>query len=151
MLVLVLRVPTWGLHKLVSAASTSRLAAVPIPITRTAGAAVRSVAISCPAENTSVLDLATRVSVELVKYVSMLVATVVRSRKLCYVLTAAMKLQATKSSLLRTVRMSSKSGLACSLVLTSATVPLIVVFTIVKSLATLRKLIPVIVLVPPMS
>lgn len=151
MLVLVLRVPTWGLRKLVSAASTSRLAAVPIPIMRTAGAVVRSVATSCPAENTSVLDLATRVSVELVKYVSMLVATAVRSRKLCYALTAAMKLQATKSTLLRTVRMSSKSGPACSLVLISAIVPLIVVFTIVKSLATLRKLIPVIVLVPPMS
>lgn len=107
-----------------------------------AGAVARSVVISCPAENTSVLDLAMRVSVELVKNASMLVATVARSRKLCYVLTAAMKSPATKSTLLKMVRISSKSGLACSLALTPVTVPSIVVFTIAKSLATLRKPIP---------
>lgn len=117
---------------------------------RTVGAAARSVATSCPAENMSAPDLVTRVSVELVKYESMLVATVVRSRKLCYVLTAAMKSQAVKSMLLRTVRMLSKSGPVCLPVLTYATVPLIVVFTIVKSLVILRKPSPVIVLVPPM-
>lgn len=81
----------------------------------------------------------------------MLVAIVVRLKKLCYVLTVAMKSQATKSTLLRMVKMSLKSGLACSLAPTLAIVPLIVVFTIVKSLATLRKPILVIVLVPPMS
>ena len=98
--------------------------------------------ISCPAENMSALDLATRVFVELVKCVSMLVAIVAMSRKLCYVLTAAMKSPATKSTLLKMVRISSKSGLACSLALTPATVPSIVVFTIAKSLATRRKPIP---------
>jgi hypothetical protein len=129
----------------------SLLAVVPTPIMRMAGVAARFVVTSCLAENTSVLDLAMRVFVELVKCVSMLAAIVARSRKLCYVLTAAMKSQATRSTMLRTVRMLLKSGLACSLALTPATVPSIVVFTIAKSLATLRKPILVIALVLLMS
>jgi len=100
---------------------------------------VRSVAISCLVESTNVRDLAMRVSVELVKCVSMLAATVARSRRPCFALTVAMKSQATKSTPLRTARTSSRNGLACLLALIPVIVPSIAVFTTVRSLV-IRKI-----------
>jgi hypothetical protein len=103
-----------------------------------AGAAEKFVVILCPVENMSVLDLATRVSAELVRCVLMLAATVVRSRRPCYVPTVATKSKAAKSTPPRTVRTLSRNGMACSLAPTLAIVPLTVVFTTARSLVTLK-------------
>jgi hypothetical protein len=145
--VLVRRVLTWVLHNPVSAASTSRPADVPTPTTRTAGAVVKSAAISCPAESTNARDLVTRVYAELAKYVSMLAATVARSKRLCSALIVAMKSQATKSMPPRMVKMSSKNGLACSLAPTLVIALSIVVFTTARNLVMLKMLNPATALV----
>jgi len=135
---LVRPVPTWVLHSLVSAASMSQPADVPIPTMKMAGAVVKSAVILCPVENTNAQGLATRVSAEPAKSALTLAATVARLKRPYYAPTAVMKSRVTKSMPLRTVRMLSRNGLACSVVLTLVIAPSIVAFITARSLAILK-------------
>lgn len=103
-----------------------------------AGAVVKSAAILCPVESTNVRDLAMRAFVELVKCGSMLAATVVRLKRPYFALTVVTKSQVTKSIPPRTARTLPRNGLVCSLALTLAIAPSIVVSITARSLVTLK-------------
>ena len=140
MLALARRVHTWVLPSPVSVASTSRPVVVPIPTTRMAGVVVKSAATSCHVVSTNVPAHVTKAFVGLVKSVSMLAATVARSRRLCYVPIVVTRSQVTRSIAQKMARTLLKSGLACSLAPILAIAPSTAAFITARSLVILRTL-----------